>query len=433
MAARIDTDERPKKPRTPAVSVSLDTVKGRNKLKPRKATYWCTLHKGCQLGFRRISADAPGTWLAQAYDPSTSKQTRRSLGAFSDIAPGERYEAARKAAEKWFEHLGRGGSLEVVTVKVACEQYVTYIRGEAVKAANPAEKEKILRNAADLEARYRRWVNDAPLGAIEMQKLQRTQLESWTLTLAGTAVLIDPHAPQPRTRPRARSSINRDMTALRAALKRAHAVGLVTSDLAWKMPLKPLKDADGRRDVYLNRQQRAALVAATASADIAAFIRAMTLLPLRPGALAALTVENFDARRGALRVALDKAGGGREIQLPTETSEFLKKQSKGKPPGAPLLARADGKAWTKDAWKGPVKEAVAAANLAAEEADDESRTLPKNVTAYTLRHSVITDLVTANVNALTIAFLSGTSVAMIEKHYFKPGKSTASALENLVL
>jgi uncharacterized protein with von Willebrand factor type A (vWA) domain len=37
------------------------------------------------------------------------------------------------------------------------------------------------------------------------------------------------------------------------------------------------------------------------------------------------------------------------------------------------------------------------------------------------------------VNALTIAFLSGTSVAMIEKHYFQPGNRTASALQHLVL
>ncbi|MBP7668793.1 MAG: integrase, partial [Burkholderiaceae bacterium] len=72
-----------------------------------------------------MSVDTRGAWLAQAYDPSTLKQTRRSLGDFSDIVESKRFEAARKAAEVWFEHLGRGGSLDVVTVKVACEQYVT--------------------------------------------------------------------------------------------------------------------------------------------------------------------------------------------------------------------------------------------------------------------------------------------------------------------
>ena len=43
--------------------------------------------------------------------------------------------------------------------------------------------------------------------------------------------------------------------------------------------------------------------------------------------------------------------------------------------------------------------------------------LSNAVTAYTLRHSVITDLVTNGLDLLTVAQLSGTSVAMIEKHY----------------
>jgi len=34
-----------------------------------------------------------------------------------------------------------------------------------------------------------------------------------------------------------------------------------------------------------------------------------------------------------------------------------------------------------------------------------------------LRHSVITDLIRARLPALTVAQLSGTSVAMIERHY----------------
>ena len=43
--------------------------------------------------------------------------------------------------------------------------------------------------------------------------------------------------------------------------------------------------------------------------------------------------------------------------------------------------------------------------------------LPAGVSAYTLRHSVITDLVRGGLPVLTVAQLSGTSVAMIERHY----------------
>jgi integrase len=39
------------------------------------------------------------------------------------------------------------------------------------------------------------------------------------------------------------------------------------------------------------------------------------------------------------------------------------------------------------------------------------------VTAYTLRHSTITDLVSSGLPLLTIAQISGTSAEMIERHY----------------
>ena len=43
--------------------------------------------------------------------------------------------------------------------------------------------------------------------------------------------------------------------------------------------------------------------------------------------------------------------------------------------------------------------------------------LPPKATAYSIRHSTITDLIHAGVDSMTVAQLAGTSVAMIEKHY----------------
>ena len=50
-----------------------------------------------------------------------------------------------------------------------------------------------------------------------------------------------------------------------------------------------------------------------------------------------------------------------------------------------------------------------------EDTPDLKRSDPQNV--YTLRHSVITDLVAAGLPLLTVAQISGTSAEMIEKHY----------------
>src|SRR5664279_1869216 len=88
----------------------IDTVDARSKLKARPVPYWAKLSTGAALGFRKMTPTSEGTWLAQSYDPETRKQTRRSLGAFEGMPAHQRYDAAKKAAELWFDHLGRGGS-----------------------------------------------------------------------------------------------------------------------------------------------------------------------------------------------------------------------------------------------------------------------------------------------------------------------------------
>lgn len=76
----------------------------------------------------------------------------------------------------------------------------------------------------------------------------------------------------------------------------------------------PAKNADGRRDVYLDHGQRRALIA-KAPADLAALLRGLSLVTLRPGALAALTVGSFDTRLAVLTIGTDKAGRDRQDQV----------------------------------------------------------------------------------------------------------------------
>jgi integrase len=194
------------------------------------------------------------------------------------------------------------------------------------------------------------------------------------------------------------------MAALRAALNSAYDNGEATNDSAWRVALRAIENAANRRDTYLDRSQRAALIA-KADANLGAFLRCLSLVPLRPGALASLTAGNVNLQLGVLTVGKDKSGRDRKIKLPESTAAVFAALTKDKLPSAPLLARADGRPWDKDAWKAPIKTAAASAGL------------PDSVTAYTLRHSTITDLVTNGLDLLTVAQLSGTSVAMIEKHY----------------
>ena len=371
------------------------------------------LIQGCHLGFRKMSSDSEGTWVARYANSETGKSQKKSFGALDDRVPSERYAAAKEAAESWFKHLGAGGSSEIKTIKDACEDYVKHVRTRKGKAKGD-----------EIEARFQRWIYaDKALANIELSRLSRASLEAWRKRLAQTDVVENPHAERKVTRPRSLATLNRDMAALRAALNFAHDHGHVTSDLPWRVALKAASGAgaNGRRDQYLDRGQRRALLT-HASDEIRPFLTALATLPLRPGALAALTVGQFNEKLAVLTVGKDKAGNDRRLPLPETLVKFLAAASEGKDAAHPLLPRGNGKPWTKDAWKGPIKEAAAAAKL------------PPGTIAYTLRHSVLTDLVVSGLDLLTVAQLSGTSVEMIEAHYGHLQSSRAvKALAGLAL
>lgn len=371
----------------------ISSVTDRDALKPRREPYWHKLEKGCYLGFRKMTATTEGAWLARFRDEAAGKQKVHALGKFDELPPGRRFDAAQKAARDWLAHMGRGGISEKLTVKEACERYIKHLRAEKREAA-----------AEDAEARFRRHLDTDKLGALDVQKLNRRHLTDWKQRLAAKPAPIS-RAKDSGTKERSKAALNRDMAVLRAALNFAHRAGYITTDDAWKTALTPAEDATRRRDVYLDPEQRRQLIGAAAP-DMGRFLLALNSLPLRPGALAGLKVRDFDSRLKTLRIPTDKAGAGRTITLPDATAQFFEECAKNKLPAAPLLARADGKPWSKDAWKKPIKDAVIAAGL------------PATATAYTLRHSVITDLVSRHgLDLSTVATLAGTSIEMIQAHY----------------
>jgi integrase len=371
------------------MATKIDTVTSRDRLKARREPYWHRESKGCYIGFRKMTATG-GTWVARAMDAETGKQVYKALGDFSEMPDHLRFDDARKAATAWFDHLGRGGSTKATTVREACGNYVSHLR-----------ETRTARAADDAEKRFKVYVlNHKKLAETEMAKLTPAHLETWRKALRATPTRSGANRGEKRTD----STLNRDMTCFRAALNHAYKDGHVTSDFAWRGKLLPIKGADRRRELYLDRTQRRQFIE-HAEPDLAAFLRGLSLLPLRPGALAALTAGDFDTRLSTLRIGKDKAGADRKLKLPTETAKFFAEAAKNKLPAAPLLARADGKPWNKDAWKWPVRAAAEAAKL------------PAGTTTYSVRHSTITDLVHDGLDLLTVAQISGTSARMIEQHY----------------
>lgn len=405
----------------------IDTVSARAKLPPRRQPYWQRDSKGNYIGYRRMTVDSAGTWWARHRDEASGKQVEHALGDLDEVPDHQRFDRATAAAREWFQHLGKGGGTSRTTIRAVCERYVAHLRATKPKTTLSAYAQarrkgkagaETVRAADDAEARFKNYVlDDAKFASTDVAKLTPLLLDQWRKRLQERPTASGGNRGETRTS----STLNRDMSCLRAALNLAYVDGLVTSDFAWRGKLRPIKDADRRREGYLDKAQRRRFID-KAPADLAQFLRGLALLPLRPGALAALTVADFDKRLGVLKVGKDKAGHDRKIKLPKATAAFFEAAIKDKLPSAPIFSRADGRAWDKDGWKHPVKAAATAAKL------------PAGTTAYTLRHSTITDLVHDGLDLLTVAQISGTSVKMIEQHYgHLRGDVAAAALEKLAL
>ena len=383
---------------------NIDTVARREQLSPKREPYWSKLSAGVYVGYRRL--EVGGTWIARVRH--NGKQEYRALGDLATLEPRGQYDEASRLVREWAQHLTGGGLNEVKTVRSACEAYVAHLRSnKREKAAN------------DAQARFANYVLDNErFASTELAKLTPAMVQAWRERLSARPVHRGSGNSKTGSKPtdlaRSASSLNRDMVPVKAALNLAFEDGWVTTDFAWRNKLKPIKNADGTRNIYLDKQQRQRFIEA-APADLANFLRAMGSLPIRPGAMAELRVKDFDARLGQLSIRIDKTKS-RAFTLPDGVAAFFSAMCKDKLPEAHIFARADGVAWNKDRWKVGVKAAAEAVGL------------PERTVLYSVRHSVITDLVRSGLDLASVAALSGTSVRMIEKHYdqHRPNRATAA-------
>lgn len=384
--------------------MDLSKVGKRDELKPLPEPHWQRLSVGCYLGFRPSKVGGAGSWIARIYDADARKYRVKSLGDYGALAKNKMFMAAKRDTENLAELIEAGGEVrrQVETVGEACKAYAE--------------------NRPDAQGRFRRYVYGEPLAKVKLDKLRFHHLRDWRARLEKKPSLISRNKGGiEESRTRAPATVNRDMSVLRAALNTVLAPGTPKSPAAWQEALIAIPGASKRRTLYLDRSERRLLLEHI-TPEAAPFVRALCLLPLRPGAMAGLTVGDFDKRTSELTIGKDKSGNDRRIMVPADTARFFAEQSINKLPAAPLFMRANGKPWDRNTWKHPITAAASEARL------------PADASAYTLRHSTITDLVKAKLPLLTIAQISGTSAAMIEQHYGHLARDAAvKALETLAL
>lgn len=386
------------------MALDLSRVKERDALAARREPYWQRIRPGCFLGYRPSAREGAGTWVARAYDEEQRAYRLKAIGDFGALSGRDRFMVAKKEAEEFVAVIEAGGQIEkaLETVDDACRRYA--------------------KMNTEAEGRFKRHVYSDPIAKVKLSKLRRGHLKAWRQRLEEKPALVTRRKNGDQlTRPRAPASVNRDMAILRAALNKVLAPGAPDTEAAWQTALLPIRNADRQRTLYLDRDQRRGLLE-NIDTEIAPFARTLCLLPLRPGAVARLLVADFDKRTSELTIGKDKSGKPRRILLPATAADLFAVQAKGKLPDAPLFERANGGPWDRETWKKPIATAAQKAKL------------PAGATAYTLRHSTITDLVNAGLPLLTVGQISDTSAEMIERHYGHLNRQAATeALASLTL
>jgi integrase len=388
------------------LAMDLSKVGKRGELKSQREPYWQRLRAGAFIGFRPSQRGGPGTWIARSYDADARKYKMKSLGDFGTLPGNDRFAAAKKEAELFAAQVESGGLAEtrakIETVKDACEDYA--------------------KTHADEADRLKRLVYGDPIDRVKLNKLRKHHIEAWRARVEALPALVSRRKEGEKViRARSPSTVNRDLVPLRAALSKHLAPGSPNSAAAWQEALKPIKNAGRQRTLYLDIGERRKLVEKLET-EAMSFVKAIAMLPLRPGAMAGLNAGDFDKRTRELTIGMDKTGKPRRIAVPIMVADFLTEQTQNKLPTAPMFMRGNGKRWTKDDWNDPIRRAAIGAGLSSA------------MTAYVFRHSVLTDLVNGGLPILTVAQMSDTSVEMIERHYGHLNKSAAEqALAALAL
>jgi hypothetical protein len=229
----------------------INTRSARVNLPERREPYWTVISEGCALGYRR--GIKGGTWVARFRDEAGRHQYE-ALGPVDDARDADNltvfsFAHAQGKARDYFTRKAReaaGGFVPTVGPFTVADALAAYFERYVRRGG------KVLDH---MESTARTYILP-DLGAIPVTKLTRRHLEQWHETIARSA-------PRVRTRPgdaqrfrahhadaegirRRRSTANRVLTILKAALNQARQDGRVANTDAWAQ-VKAFRGVDAAR------------------------------------------------------------------------------------------------------------------------------------------------------------------------------------------
>jgi integrase len=257
------------------------------------------------------------------------------------------------------------------------------------------------------------WI-EPQLGPVDIAKLTKARIIAWHQKIAeqpprlrskaGEAARHREADSSPEGVRRRRSTANRVLTILKAALNHAHREGRCSSDDGWRT-VRAFREADAARLRYLSDDEARRLVNAC-PADFRMLVTGALLTGARYGELASMVVDDFNADAGTMRVRISKGGKPRHIVLTQEGREFFARLAAGQTGSTRLFLRQNGKPWGKSEQQRPLARACEAARIDP----------PTNF--HALRHTYASRLAMRGVPLAVIsAQLGHSDTRMVETHY----------------
>jgi integrase len=390
---------------------TLDSKDARRKLRPRGKPHYRMIERGLHVGYRRLRNGA-GTWVARYYVGEQSYQVEK-IGIADDISDADGVEvldfwqaqaAARaRRVRRVHDAAGKAGPW---TVADAMGVYIQFLQNEG----RP--------DAAVADAFYRDRAFIRPkLGELELASLTADKLRQWRDALAKAPPRLRTKAgdkqkhrkitDENEARRARRASANRNWTVLRAALNHAFATDKVDSDKAWRK-VSPFKGVDKARVRYLTLAEAKRLINAS-DREFRPLLQAALLTGGRYGQIAQLTVSDFNADAGTLRLRTRKGDGSEKtyhVHLAPEGVQFFKQVCAGRGGDDLIFKKDDGSAWGKSHQARPIEEASARAKISP----------PANF--HVARHTWASHAVMNGVPLFVVAKSLGHSdTRMVEQHY----------------
>jgi integrase len=386
----------------------LDSPTARAKLKrgddERGRKHWQSLNGRAHLGYQRKPGAANGRWLLRRYDGKA--YAIEPLGAADDggaAADGESVLSYEQAKAKARAALNIGAKLPGrLTVRQAIADYIKFMAttGKATKDTEWRATAHILPKLGDIEVaaltseKIREWLH-ALASAPALARTKKGQKQNYKAAPADDAETVR----------RRRSSANRVLNVLKAALNHAFDEKRVAQNDAWGRRVKPFEKVDVARVRYLTVGEAKRLLNAS-DPKFRPLVQAALETGARYGELTRLEVADFNPDAGTITIRQSKSGKPRHIVLTDEGTAFFRDVCAGRARNAVIFERPGGGPWRASHQSRPMKEASANAKLS------------PPVSFHALRHTWASLSVMAGVPLIVVARnLGHADTKMTERHY----------------